>query len=141
MFALIESESIGIIQFYYMSKIYIGKKIKEVLDKTALSVVDFAKSINLTRNGAYKVFEKETIDTGQLQKISKVLNYDFFSFYGTSNIAKDNTKPEYGYATKAELSEVVTSIQMLVKEIEKLREDLPKKRVVKAKVYTKKKEK
>ena len=60
------------------ANIHIGKKIKEILDKTPISVVDFAKSINLNRNGAYKVFEKETIDTRQLQTIRKVLNHVFF---------------------------------------------------------------
>jgi predicted transcriptional regulator len=66
--------------------VHIGKKIKEILHKTPISVVDFAKSINLTRNGAYKVFEKETIDTGQLQTISKVLNHDFFVYYDSFRV-------------------------------------------------------
>lgn len=108
-----------------MSKIHIGKKIKEVLDKTPITVVDFAKSINLTRNGAYKVFEKETIDTGQLHTIGKALKHDFFTYYKSSeaNVINDN-RGNYGYATKEELSELTTTVQALVKEIEKLREEV-----------------
>lgn len=113
------------------ASIHIGKKIKEVLDKTPISVVDFAKSINLTRNGAYKVFDKETIDTGQLQAISKVLNHDFFNYYeqNPSTSAKE-TKGEYGYATKSEVADLAHAILKLTKAVERIEEQLPKKKAV-----------
>lgn len=123
-----------------MSKaiIHIGKKIKEVLDKTPLSVVDFAKKINLTRNGAYKVFEKETIDTGQLQTISKVLDHDFFNYYEQSASSQlKEPKNDYGYATKTELSEITHALLKLTRAVEKLQEDLPKKKGVVKKRQTK----
>lgn len=119
------------------ASIHIGKKIKEVLDKTPISVVDFAKSINLTRNGAYKVFEKETIDTGQLQVISKVLSHDFFQYYEQLIIAKE-TKPEYGYATKDEVADLAHAILKLTKAVERIEEQLPKKKAVVKKVSKKK---
>jgi hypothetical protein len=107
-----------------MGKTNIGKKIKEVLDKSPLSVVEFAKRISITRDGAYKIFEKERINTALLQKISDVLEHDFFSYYtvATPNI-KDN-KGNYGYATKDELQNLTDTVQLLVKEIEKLRQGL-----------------
>jgi hypothetical protein len=119
------------------AKIHIGKKIKYVLDKTPMSVVDFAKSINLTRNGAYKVFEKETIDTGQLQTISKVLNHDFFAYYeGTELSGVKENKTEYGYAAKDELEEVKYAMLKMSKTLERLEQILlkntkPKKRIYK----------
>ena len=119
------------------ANIHIGKKIKEILDKTPISVVDFAKSINLTRNGAYKVFEKETIDTGQLQTISKVLNHDFFAYYdGAESIASKENKSEYGYATEIELEEVKYALLKMSKTLERLEQILlkntkPKKRMYK----------
>jgi hypothetical protein len=106
------------------ASIHIGKKIKEVLDKTPISVVDFAKSINLTRNGAYKVFEKETIDTGQLQVIGKVLSHDFFQYYEQLILAKE-TKSEYGYATKDEVADLAHAILKLTKAVERIEEQLP----------------
>lgn len=107
------------------ASIHIGKKIKEVLDKTPISVVDFAKSINLTRNGAYKVFEKETIDTGQLQAISKVLKHDFFNYYENEPLVLKEPKEKVGYVTKEELAQSSREIIQLVKsEFEKLREEL-----------------
>jgi hypothetical protein len=121
------------------ASIHIGKKIKEVLDKTPLSVVDFAKKINLTRNGAYKVFEKETIDTGQLQAIGKVLNHDFFNYYEQSLSPQlKEPKSDYGYATKSELSEITHALLKLTRVVEKIQEDLPKKKGV-AKKQVKKK--
>jgi len=108
------------------ASILIGKKIKEVLDKSPMSVVDFAKSINLTRNGAYKVFEKETIDTGQLQAISQVLNHDFFTYYerGTLSFTKE-IKQDYGYATKTEVADLAEAVIRLTKIIERIEEQLP----------------
>lgn len=121
------------------ASIHIGKKIKEVLDKTPLSVVDFAKKINLTRNGAYKVFEKETIDTGQLQAIGKVLNHDFFNYYEQSLSSQlKEPKGDYGYATKSELSEITHALLKLTRVVEKIQEDLPKKKEVAKKQLKKK---
>ncbi len=122
-----------------MSKVHIGKKIREVLDKSHYSVVEFAKSINITRDGAYKIFEKERINTALLQKISDVLEHDFFNYYtSTSPTAKEN-KGNYGYATKDELHQLTHTVQALVKEIEKLREDLGTKNQKTAKKVVKKK--
>lgn len=106
------------------ASIHIGKKIKEVLDMTPISVVDFAKSINLTRNGAYKVFEKETIDTGQLQVISKVLSHDFFQYYEQVSVVKES-KSEYGFATKDEVADLAHAILKLTKAVERIEEQLP----------------
>ncbi len=119
-------------------KIHIGKKIREVLDKTPISVVDFAKSINLSRNSAYKIFEKETIDTGQLQTIGHVLNHDFFNYYeqALSSPAKE-AKPEFGYATKSEVADLAHAILKLTMAVERMEERLPKKKAAKKK-YEKK---
>jgi hypothetical protein len=107
-----------------MSKIHIGKKIREVLDKSHLTIVDFAKSINLTRDGAYKIFDKETIATDQLQKISAVLNHDFFSYYQKNlNVLNDKESP-YGYAAKEDVMVLAKLVQSLSKDIEKLRQEI-----------------
>jgi hypothetical protein len=109
--------------FVFMAKpkVHIGKKIKEVLANSPMSVVDFAKSINLTRNGAYKVFEKETIDTGQLQVISKVLNHDFFRYYENHTLHTFyDTKSDYGFATHAEVNTLTEAVKNLTKVIQSL---------------------
>ena len=110
-------------EFCSMAKIHIGKKIREVVDKSPIKIVDFAKKINMTRDGAYKIFEKETIATDQLEKISKVLNHDFFSYYQAHlSLATDNN-PNYGYASKEDFDELSKLVRILAKEIEKMREE------------------
>jgi hypothetical protein len=61
--------------------IHVGKKIKEELYKQRISVSAFAKKINRSRNVVYDIFERESIDTDLLNKISKILSCDFFSLY------------------------------------------------------------
>lgn len=63
--------------------IHIGKKIKEELYQQKISVSVFAKKINRSRNVVYDIFERESIDTDLLNKISKILNCDFFSVYSS----------------------------------------------------------
>ncbi len=90
--------------------IHIGRKIKEELYKQNISVTNFAKKINRTRNVVYNIFERESIDTGLLNKIGKVLNCDFFSVYSAQkeytveSVKTFNTshEPEVQYGQHAE---------------------------------------
>jgi plasmid maintenance system antidote protein VapI len=65
--------------------IHIGKIIKDTLKSKNIDVVDFAGKINYTRGNAYKIFNKKSIDTDLLLKISKVLGENLFFYY----ISKD----------------------------------------------------
>jgi hypothetical protein len=108
-----------------MVKIHIGKKIKEIVDKSPFTVVAFAKSINLSRGGANNIFKKETIAAAQLQKISEVLNHDFFAYYSNNlSLAKEHKNP-YGYATKEEVLEIAKTLLVLTREFEKFRQEFP----------------
>jgi len=61
--------------------IIIGSKIKQVFDKKGMSVSEFGRRINKSRENVYSIFRRRTIDTGLLQKISTVLEHDFFQYY------------------------------------------------------------
>ena len=61
-----------------MAEIHIGEQIKNVLATKGISVTEFAKRINKSRENIYSIFTRKTIDTGLLQTISRVLEYDFF---------------------------------------------------------------
>jgi len=89
--------------------IHIGKKIKEELYKQNVSVTNFAKKINRTRNVVYNIFERESIDTDLLNKIGKALNCDFFSVYSAQkeysleSVKTFNSRePEVHYGKHAE---------------------------------------
>lgn len=68
-----------------MKQIHIGKHIKEVFDKKGFTVTEFAKRINKSRENIYSIFKRKTIDTGLLQIISGVLEYDFFTLYSPND--------------------------------------------------------
>jgi hypothetical protein len=85
-----------------MAHVHIGKRIKEVLGESRFTVIEFAEKISRTRDVVYKIFAKENIDTGLLQKISQVLEHDFFNYYSHElPIVKEPGK--VGYTKKTDL--------------------------------------
>jgi transcriptional regulator with XRE-family HTH domain len=56
----------------------IGAQIRGVIEKRGMTVTEFASRINKSRENAYSIFNRKTIDTSLLQIISEVLAYDFF---------------------------------------------------------------
>jgi len=74
--------------------IHIGKTIKELVKKQEIDVGLFAKKINCTRRNVYKIFNKPSIDTSLLAKISEVLGQNLFLNYITNAeiAAYGNTK-------------------------------------------------
>jgi len=84
--------------------VHIGKKIQEVQQSSGLSVTAFARNINCTRGNVYAIFARSTIDTGLLQRIGKVLNYDFFQHYTTT---PDESQLEKEMAYLTEINELL----------------------------------
>lgn len=59
----------------------IGEKIRAVLKEQRRSVIWLADQLNCNRINVYDIFERQTIDTELLLRLSVVLEYDFFAFY------------------------------------------------------------
>lgn len=59
----------------------IGAIIKKRLRESSHSVVWLAEQLGCSRTNIYKMFNKRTIDTNELLKISKILSFDFFGLY------------------------------------------------------------
>lgn len=97
-----------------MSKVHIGKKIKEVWKKSRLKGTEFAYAINRDRQVIYDIFKRESIDTELLRSIGKVLDHDFFMYYVTETLKEP--KEEFGYATKEDLALFGRDILNLVKD-------------------------
>lgn len=64
---------------------HIGNLIQEELKRQGRSVTWFASQLFYTRPHIYKIFSRATIDTGLLQRISKILNHDFFKDLSEGN--------------------------------------------------------
>ena len=59
----------------------IGQHIKEQLERQGKTTVWLARQLGCHRTNLYKIYEKRTIDTGILLRISKIMEYDFFHLY------------------------------------------------------------
>ncbi len=56
---------------------HIGKKIREVLRRRGSSVTWLARELHTVRGNVYDIFERETMDTGLLLRLSLLLDYNF----------------------------------------------------------------
>ncbi len=65
----------------FENMIHIGKEIQERLRKKRMKVVDFSRKIDTNRNNIYDIFNRKSIDSGLLFKISEALEFDFFRLY------------------------------------------------------------
>jgi transcriptional regulator with XRE-family HTH domain len=70
--------------------IHIGNKIKTVVTKKGMTVSEFGRRINKSRENVYSIFKRKSIDTALLGTISKVLEHDFFQYY--TNLTTENQK-------------------------------------------------
>lgn len=84
--------------------VHIGEEIKKVLADRGMTNRRLAQLIGTGERNIYTLFNNESINTNQLQNISVALNFNFFTFYYTSEdmavLAESNaiyeTKPEKG---------------------------------------------
>lgn len=61
--------------------IHIGKLIRQKMEERHLTVVWLAQHLSCSRTNVYKMFDRYSIDTEVLMKLSAVLDFDFFGLY------------------------------------------------------------
>ena len=66
---------------FFMSQIFIGKIIEEELRNQERSVVWLSRKLNCNRTNVYKIFNRTSIDTELLLKISNILKRNFCEPY------------------------------------------------------------
>ena len=75
-----------------MKNVHIGSIIRTKLEESQLSIAEFAERINRTRPTVYDIFNRKSIDTDLLIKISEVLGYNFLQEVYLEDISKkENT--------------------------------------------------
>lgn len=62
----------------FMADFHVGHIIKQVLDEQGRKTEWFAKQMHYNRTNAYKIFEKQHLNSETIARASKVLNHDFF---------------------------------------------------------------
>jgi plasmid maintenance system antidote protein VapI len=96
-------------------EIHVGKLIKNRLQETGMTKSEFARRINKTSQNVYDIFERKTIDTGLLLKISKILDFNFFERYSLTL----NSNPSL-LKSSEDTSEIFLSANEMVKALQLL---------------------
>lgn len=60
---------------------HIGSVLRQRLKTDGKSVVWLARELGCHRTNVYNLFDKYSIDTQQLQRISVIMRYNFFKLY------------------------------------------------------------
>jgi len=68
--------------------LHIGKLIREELHRQERTVSWFARKLFCDRTNVYDIFQRKSIDTELLLRISVILNHDFFKYYTDEIIEK-----------------------------------------------------
>lgn len=66
------------------SNIHIGQLIWAQLKADHRSVGWLAREIGCTRNHVYKIFNKSSLDSDLIFRISKAMNFNFFQYYSAA---------------------------------------------------------
>ena len=61
-------------------RIHVGELIKERLKEEGKSVVWLAQELGCHRTNVYNIFEKSSLDTNILRRISIVIQHNFFEY-------------------------------------------------------------
>ena len=64
---------------------HIGSEIKKIVIEKNISITELANKLGRTRALMYDIYERQSIDTELLLKLSKILNFNFFSLYVNSS--------------------------------------------------------
>lgn len=57
---------------------HVGDIIRQKVEEKGITIVWLAKQMSCTRANIYKIFNRKSIDTDTLSRLSAVLEYDFF---------------------------------------------------------------
>ena len=57
--------------------IHYGQEVKKRVEKRGMTIAEFGRRINRSRNAVYSIFNRKFIDIPLLRKISEVLDFDF----------------------------------------------------------------
>ena len=69
------------IEYFCSGMLHIGQEIQRKAKEIKVSAAELAEKINTTKQNVYLLFKRKSIDTDQLEMISKALGYDFFDLY------------------------------------------------------------
>ena len=100
-----------------MEKIEIGKKIKEKFSESNLTINEFAELLNCERTNVYRIFERKSVDSELLCKISKILGFNFMDYYLEKEKKKNESlKFTFEFTGNQLIIHKTSEIKVIVKE-------------------------
>jgi len=110
-----------------------GQEIRKVLKQRGMTVAEFARRINKSRENAYDIFKRKSLDIDLLNTISQTLEYDFVLRTPPLSKSKAVTRNDFAFeATEsygksdADLTMIREEMHLLRKEMSDLRERVSK---------------
>jgi transcriptional regulator with XRE-family HTH domain len=109
----------------------VGEKIRRLRESKGLSRETVADDLGIT-HGAYSKIERGESDpnTQRLEQIANIFKVSITDFFEDASASFKEDSGKYGYATKVEVENLGKLVSILAKEIEKLREELPRNKQV-----------
>ena len=92
----------------------IGEKIRSVIKEKGLVQKLVAEKIGTSERNLQKIFEKDSLNTDQLQKISEVLNHNFFQYYNIDDWVIDD-QLKFGKEAAAAPDDVEIEFKITIK--------------------------
>ncbi len=109
----------------------IGNRIKRIRLLKNIDPKHLADEIGIRHTSLSKIEREGTNSVETLTKIAEVLKVELYELFEESPKANlKETKGEYGYATKSEVADLAHAILKLTKAVERIEEQLPKKKAV-----------
>jgi plasmid maintenance system antidote protein VapI len=90
-------------------RLHIGKEIEHRYKESGIKLSEFARRLSTSPRNVYAIFERPDIKTDLLQKISEVLNFNFFTLYNADNqVQLQEPLSFYGKSKADSVSLIVT---------------------------------
>ena len=86
--------------------INIGEKIKQRAKELRIGPTEFANMISSTKQNIYSIYNRKSLDTQLLTKISQALDFDFFRYYTITDLQFTNERPSVEGIVKYKTSKV-----------------------------------
>lgn len=94
-------------------RLHIGKEIEVRYKESGIKLSEFAKRLNTSPRNVYAIFDRPDIKTDLLQKISEVLNFNFFTLYNSDKTVMVNEPLAFYGTPKTKTGEGVTILVSL----------------------------
>jgi transcriptional regulator with XRE-family HTH domain len=101
-----------------------GLEIKKLLKKRGMTVTEFARRINKSRENAYNIFTRKSLDIDLLNTISQVLDHDFVSGNTSGLKTKVSARNDLAHENAPAYNRMEQDMSLLREELHLLRKEV-----------------